>query len=105
MSSSKRYYFISTGTQTVSLSGTVTIASAGDDVLSMDVSIGHGFDTTGEGAYTYDESSGVAHLVDSLEFDVTITFTEENGQILMEMVKVYYVEDATLTITLAGPKS
>ena len=83
----------------------MTIASAGDGALSMDVFIGNGFDTTGEGTYTYDDSSGVAHLVDSLEFDVTITFTEENGQILMEMVKVYYVEDATLTITLAGPKS
>ncbi len=84
----------------------MAIAAAGADALSMDVSIGHGFDTTGEGAYTYDESSGTAHLVDSLGFDVTIRFTEENGQIRMEMVKVYVIEDgATLTITLAGPKS
>ena len=83
----------------------MTIATAGDNTLSMDVSIGHGFDTTGEGAYTYDESSGTAHLVDSLGFDVTITFTEENGQIQLEMVKVYVIEDgATLTITLTGPK-
>ena len=72
----------------------------------MAVSLGHGFDTTGEGAYTYDESSGAAHLVDSLGFDVTLIFTEENGQIRMEMVKIYGIEDgATLTITLAGHKA
>ena len=100
----KKILFISTGTQTVSLSGAVTVATAGDDALSMSVSIGNGFETTGEGSYTYDESSGTAHLVDSLGFDVTITFKEEKGQIQMEMVKVYAQEDVTITITLGGPK-
>lgn len=105
VSSSTKYYFTSTGAQSITLSGTVTIASSEDNTLSMTVSIGHGFDATGEGAYTYDESSGTASFDDSLGFVVTLVFTEENGQIRLEMVRVYDMGDATATITLTGPKS
>ena len=65
--------------------------------------------TTGEGIYICDGNTSSAAFVDSQGYTVTLVFTEENGQITLEVTMVAEVDIAssvgTTTITMTGTKN
>ena len=60
---------------------------------------------TGEGAYSYDESSGTASFVDSFEASDTLVFARgEDGQIILSFTMIKSGFGVTETITMSGAK-